>query len=218
MTRPRRAPPLDRAARRAKIIEAVAPLLAARGGAVTTRELAEAAGVAEGTLFSVFDDKRSLMLAAIQGRLDPEPLRTRIAALATLPTIEAKLLGVWKVIMPRVEEFHALAVAMRGVLKTGLPMPPPGAEAAPVGHDHPFGRHGPPAQMHGWVTVVIGEVTELLAPHQAELRVNPARLAQGFVTLLLASRMPQAEGEPPLNPKELVDFCLNGALKRQDER
>lgn len=251
MTRPRRAPPLDRAARRAKIIEAVAPLLAARGGAVTTRELAQAAGVAEGTLFSVFDDKRSLMLAAIQGRLDPEPLRARLAGLATLPTIEAKLLGVWKVIIPRVEEFHALFVAMRRVMPGAPPMPPPteetprgsgagigrpgtsadlgrrgsgsdgGRRGPPTGldsrGDH-FDRSGPPGLMQGWVTAAIAQVTELLAPHAAELRESPSRLAQLYVTLLLASRMPQAEGEPTLNPKELVDFCLNGALKRQDER
>lgn len=72
--------------------------------------------------------------------------------------------------------------------------------------------------MQGWVTAAIAQVTELLAPHAAELRESPSRLAQIYVTLLLASRMPQAEGEPTLNPKELVDFCLNGALKRQDER
>ena len=233
MTRPRRAPPLDREARRVKIIEAVAPLLAARGGGVTTRELAEAAGVAEGTLFSVFDDKRSLMLAAIQGRLDPEPLRARLADLATLPTIEAKLLGVWKVIIPRVEEFHALFVAMRGVMTGAPPMPPPGkgvrgGSAADLGRRGPpaglgsrgdhFDRSGPPGLMHGWVTVAIAQVTELVAPHVAELRESPSRLAQIYVTLLLASRMPQAEGGSPLNPKELVDFCLEGALKRRHER
>lgn len=214
MTRPRRAPPLDRAARRAKIIEAVAPLLAARGGAVTTRELAQAAGVAEGTLFSVFDDKRSLMLAAIQGRLDPEPVRARLAELAALPDLEARLLGVWQVLTPQVEEFHALVVAMHGVLEGGGPMPPPGA----IGRDHPFGRRGPPGYMHGWVRVVSAAVTELIAPYSAELRVTPARLAQVFVTLLLANRMPQSEGTSLADPRELIDFCLEGALKRVQER
>ena len=66
--------------RRLAIIEAVAPLLVDHGATVTTKQMAEAAGIAEGTLFSVFPDKRSVILATIKQRMDPEPLRIALAA------------------------------------------------------------------------------------------------------------------------------------------
>lgn len=41
---------------------------------MTTREIAEAAGVAEGTLFRIFATKQALMMALIGHVTDPEPL------------------------------------------------------------------------------------------------------------------------------------------------
>ncbi len=70
-----RARPMSPEERRAHIIDAVIPLLRERGRAVSSREMAEAAGVAEGTLFRAFGDKDSLIAAAIEHYFDPEPFR-----------------------------------------------------------------------------------------------------------------------------------------------
>lgn len=58
--------------RRAQIIEAVTPAVLAHGIAITSRQLAEAAGVAEGTLFKAFGDKESLLLALAEYHLTME--------------------------------------------------------------------------------------------------------------------------------------------------
>lgn len=58
--------------RRAQIIEAVTPAVLAHGVAVTTRQLADCAGVAEGTLFKAFGDKESLLLALAEYHLTME--------------------------------------------------------------------------------------------------------------------------------------------------
>lgn len=201
MTRPRRATPLDREARRRSIIEAVTPLLVSRGAGVTTRELAEAAGVAEGTLFSVFDDKRSLLLAAIEERLDPQPLRGSLARLERLPTLEAKLLGAAKELLPRLDEVHGLGVALHAV----------------AGCDRQHSFKGP-SYMRDWSVEVAGAVRDLLEPHAAELRVKPGQFAKVFTSLLFASRLPHMTAEDRLTPEELVGFCLRGALAPERER
>ncbi|HEV7760274.1 MAG TPA: helix-turn-helix domain-containing protein, partial [Acidimicrobiales bacterium] len=70
--RGRRAAAMPPDERRAAIACAALPLLLERGLAVTTRQIAEAAGVAEGTIFGVFPDKASLILAALGTAFDQE--------------------------------------------------------------------------------------------------------------------------------------------------
>ena len=97
VVRPGRATPLPPDERRAAILLAVRPVLLARGAAVTSRELAEAAGVSEGTLFRVFTDKVTLIREAVLAAVDPAdsvaelsvidrelPLRERVVAMMTL--------------------------------------------------------------------------------------------------------------------------------------
>ena len=71
---PGRARPLPPDERRAALVAATLPLVAVHGVKVTTRQIADAAGVAEGTIFRVFADKDELVQAAIAAALDPEPL------------------------------------------------------------------------------------------------------------------------------------------------
>lgn len=63
--------------RRAEIITAAVPLLIEHGRAVTTRQIAQAAGVSEGTLFNIFEGKDQLIDAAVEDALfSPEYLRS----------------------------------------------------------------------------------------------------------------------------------------------
>src|SRR3954470_17952928 len=57
--------------RRKAIVTALVPLIIERGGEVSTREIAQAAGIAEGTIFRVFPDKKSLLLAAAEEAINP---------------------------------------------------------------------------------------------------------------------------------------------------
>ena len=66
-----RAAPMAPDERRRAIVDAVVPLLLESGGDVTTRQIAEAAGIAEGTIFRVFPDKPALLMAAAEETINP---------------------------------------------------------------------------------------------------------------------------------------------------
>src|SRR5689334_22800855 len=96
-TKRQRVPALSPDDRRAALIEATIPLLRQHGLNVSTRQIADAAGVAEGTIFGVFKDKASLMDAAVAKAFEPTPvvralreidpagdLRTRLVAAAEI--------------------------------------------------------------------------------------------------------------------------------------
>jgi AcrR family transcriptional regulator len=57
------------------IVDAAIPLLLEHGRDLTTKQIAEAAGIAEGTVFRAFGDKESIIDAIVQKFLDPEPTR-----------------------------------------------------------------------------------------------------------------------------------------------
>lgn len=194
MNRTKRAEPLAPHERRQAIIEAVLPLLAERGAAVTTRQMAEAAGVAEGTLFSVFPDKRALILAALEYRFDPAPLSAQLGAIDPGAPLEARLTEAARVILDRTESVAALL----SVLRT---MPRPSEVPKE-----------PPAFVREWSAAVTRGVTALLEPHRERLRLEPERVASAFVALLFASRYPFARQRERLEVGEIVEVLLHGVL------
>ncbi len=64
--------------RRAAIIEATRPLVLKLGADVSTKQIAEACRLAEGTLFRVFPNKDAIVHAVVDDLLDPQTLVARI--------------------------------------------------------------------------------------------------------------------------------------------
>ena len=57
--------------RRQAIISATTDLVLEHGPAATTRQIADACGIAEGTLFRVFESKDDILAAVVEHLLDP---------------------------------------------------------------------------------------------------------------------------------------------------
>src|SRR5690242_17453763 len=88
-----RAPALAAAERRQEIIDATMPLLKEYGTDVTTSQIARAAGVAEGTIFRVFEDKRELLTAALHTAMLADAEVNRIGQISCQQPLEQRLVS-----------------------------------------------------------------------------------------------------------------------------
>ncbi|MEV4347873.1 TetR family transcriptional regulator [Actinoplanes sp. NPDC049596] len=89
--RRRRVPALAPEERRAALIAATIPLLHEHGVDVSTRQIAQAAGVAEGTIFGVFETKTSLVVCSVIKALDPEPTVAALGAIDPAAPLRERL-------------------------------------------------------------------------------------------------------------------------------
>lgn len=184
-----RARPMPVDERRAAIARATLPLIAAHGHEVTTRQIADAAGVAEGTLFRVFDDKEAIIDAAVEQFLDPGPFRDALRRIDPTLPLELKV----ELVLDRMLERFA---GIFGVF-------------AALG-----GKPRPPQMRNPDVIVAIFE--ELLAPDLHALRVPPSQVFAFVRLIAFASAMPHFGPTSGLGPAELAHLVVHGI--RLDER
>jgi AcrR family transcriptional regulator len=186
-----RAQPLSVAERRSMIIGAVTPLVIAKGRAVTSRQMAEAAGVAEGTIFRAFGDKESLIAAVVDRFLDPEPLREGLRSIDPALPLDQKISDIL---------FH-LRSRFQGVfgMMNALGM----TERPPI-----------PNARNEYVAIIV----DLLKPDLGELRVTP-ELVTRFVRLIaFSTAIPAFNDSTGFTTEELVSLIQFGVAGAPAER
>ncbi|WP_034647891.1 TetR/AcrR family transcriptional regulator [Cellulomonas sp. HZM] len=206
-----RAAPLPPQERRTAILHAVRGLVLARGAAVTTRELAQAAGVSEGTLFRVFDDKAALVRETVHAALDPTEAVPLLDAIDRGLPLDERLARVLEIGFERVGE------TMRWV-----------AVLHELGRGDPGFEHSVQArrEVHAqWVrrqeegqAAVRFAVTRVLEPDAAQFARPLHQVVQLLDVVLVGAAMQQADAARRGTTAEvpeidvLVTHFLHGAL------
>ncbi len=179
--------------RRAAIVDAAVDLLEDHGPELSTRMVAEAAGVAEGTLFRVFPTLPDLLGATYTEFLSRERLLGRLATIDLGTTLESRTLGCIRGIVDYFGHVHAV-----------LPPPAhatvnaPHAVCARDAHTERF------ADLRSWVV-------DAITPHAAELTVTPETYAHYLKALSMGLAMARPGG---LTPEDVARFALDGARRK----
>lgn len=179
--------------RRRSLVESTLPLLYRHGRAVTTRQIAEAAGVAEGTIFRVFSSKEQLVDEAIAAAFAPGQVLARLDDVDLAWPLEERLVKIVSILQQRL-------LAVFGLMRACGMVTPPSA--------HDRAHHRAVQQEMTW------RMRTLIEPDAARLSVSSDRLIHLLRLLTFsASHRDVADGDL-LTPEEIVDVVLHGVLTK----
>jgi AcrR family transcriptional regulator len=167
------------------IVDAALPLILEFGERVTTRQIADAAGIAEGTIFRAFADKDDVIAAVVEAALDATTLEAELARIDLDRPLEECVEDAVAVIQLRVIDVWQLLSAV-----------------GPRFHDH---AHGPRPPLPALVRV--------FETHRDRLDVEPVEAAKRLRVVTLGATHP-ALNEAPMSPREVASQFLFGVCGR----
>jgi AcrR family transcriptional regulator len=193
---PGRARPLPPEERRAALIAVTLPLLGQCGTRVTTRQIAEAAGVAEGTIFRVFRDKDELVRVTLDAAFDPAPALAELDKIDTDLPLRVKLLAVTSVLQRRLLSVFNLMMSLR--------------TTAPPEHLDERRKSAGPAH-----AAISDKIVGLLEPDRAQFDRPVGEVVRLLRMLTFAGSHPMITDGDLLTAEEITDVLLHGVCAKR---
>lgn len=191
---PPRAAPLSPEDRREALIRATRPLLYDHGRGVTTKLIAEAAGVAEGTIFRVFSSKEELIDATVTRAFEPGDVLRRLDEIDPELPLRERMLAMTSILQQR---FLAIFGLMRAMGTVGPPQHL---------HDRPELKKG--------LEDVRARLLALIEPDADCLTLPPEQVLHVWRLLTFAGSHQEIADNDLLTPAQIVDVVLNGVERR----
>jgi AcrR family transcriptional regulator len=183
-----RAPALSPDERRAAIVAATLPLLLERGIGVTTKQIADAAGIAEGTIFRVFPDKNALLGAVIDAAADTSATEAAIAGIDSSLPVERQIEEAVRILQRRMLEVWRVVSTMFDT-------------------DAFRGRRGRKAPD-------IAALIEWFGRHRDVVRCDAKHAARALQGLTIGVTHPALYGDEPMDPADVASLFLDGLRVR----
>ncbi|MFF3547537.1 helix-turn-helix domain-containing protein [Streptomyces platensis] len=211
------------------IVAVALPLVAEYGAAVTTSQIARAAGIGEGTIFRAFKDKDALLDACVAEAVGTDHVLRELASISLDEPLAARLAEAAEALHAHMERMGTVVGALhasghrrgRGPVGGGSgggdgeASPPRGRDEEPSPPDSRAGEAPPPDSRTQSLTALRNALTELLEPDRAAFRLSPEKVAAAFLALLftrLQTPAPASAADAPLTPDELIAVLLHGTL------
>ena len=190
------------------IVRAALGIIRERGTMPTTREIADAAGVAEGTIFRAFDTKERLVEAVVDEAFCPAPIAVQLRAIDVALPLRERLVALVTVLQDRFSEIFGVMGAL------GMTAPPAHFE------EHrgcrPDTGHVPVEEQDLSAESDWGpagsRLQTFIDPDADQLTCTPAELVRYIRLLTFSASHPEIADGATLGPETIVTLLLDGVL------
>lgn len=199
--------------RRTMIVAAALPLVIEHGAAVTTAQIARAAGIGEGTIFRVFDDKAALVNACVAEALRPDHVLRELDAIPLDQRLTDRLVDAIGALRAHMERIGSVIAALAASGQTDTTTPSSRRRDRGLLSRSRDATTGRSAERDHAAAQTHDALVALLEPDRETLDHPPEVVAAYLLRVLTPTRHSPVAGTTALDDTTLADLIVHGVRR-----